>query len=366
MRAVLWLAAFALSCTASQLLADTAKPASELDALFQRDSGWIGADGDFSVPLDGDKTVWLFSDSLVGKVVDGHRTNAVMIHNSIALQHGHERPEFFYGASADGKPDSFIKPIDGKGYYWIFSGTRTKAALYFFLQQVETVNSKSVFGFKMTGTWLAEIANPDNAPAQWKIKQTKLPFGDFSGKGDRVYGSSLLREGDYAYVYGVDGRKVNKRGRDGMIVARVPADKFSDFDEWRFLANGKWQEDWKQVTPLCGPMATEYSVTWLPGVKKFAAVTSEGLSGTIKLRLSPTPIGPWGKPAQIFECPELKWPGKAFCYAAKAHPELATAPDELVITYAANSWDFWQLFRDSRLYWPRFIRFKVATAPEGI
>jgi hypothetical protein len=36
-----------------------------------------------------------------------------------------------------------------------------------------------------------------------------------------------------------------------------------------------------------------------------------------------------------------------------------SAPDELLITYAANSWNFWGLFNDPRLYWPRFVRVNV-------
>ena len=360
MKTAFWLAALGWLFLAGNLLAGSAQPAPELDALFQRESGWIGADGDFSIALGHDTTLWLFSDSLVGSIASGRRTNSTMIHNSIALQHKLERPEFFYGRTPDGKADSFIKPVDDRGYYWLFAGTRTRAALYFFLQQVETVNSRSPFGFKMTGTWLAEVANPDDAPAQWRVKQTKLPFGEFSRQGDLVFGSAVLRDGDFVYIYGVDGRKLRDRERNGMVVARVPPEQFADFSQWQFLADGKWEKDWKMVSPLCGPMATEYSVTWLPGVKKFAAVTSEGLGGTIKLRLGATPIGPWEKPEQIFECPELKWPSKAFCYAAKAHPELAASTNELVITYAANSWDFFQLFKDARLYWPRFIRMKVA------
>jgi hypothetical protein len=27
-----------------------------------------------------------------------------------------------------------------------------------------------------------------------------------------------------------------------------------------------------------------------------------------------------------------------------------------LVTYAANAWDFWDLFKDSWLYWPRFVR----------
>jgi hypothetical protein len=45
----------------------------EWDALFERESGWIGADGNYSIPLGGDTTLWLFSDTFVGKVKDGKR-----------------------------------------------------------------------------------------------------------------------------------------------------------------------------------------------------------------------------------------------------------------------------------------------------
>jgi hypothetical protein len=44
------------------------------------------------------------------------------------------------------------------------------------------------------------------------------------------------------------------------------------------------------------------------------------------------------------------------CYAAKGHPELSIAPNELIITYVANSTDFYKMVADARLYRPRFIR----------
>ena len=42
-----------------------ATPAPELDALFQRTNGWIGADADYSIPLDSRTALWLFGDSIV-------------------------------------------------------------------------------------------------------------------------------------------------------------------------------------------------------------------------------------------------------------------------------------------------------------
>jgi len=44
----------------------------------------------------------------VGRVKDGKRLDARMINNSIALQHGTNAPEFFYGTTAEGKLASFI------------------------------------------------------------------------------------------------------------------------------------------------------------------------------------------------------------------------------------------------------------------
>jgi hypothetical protein len=104
-------------------------------------------------------------------------------------------------------------------------------------------------------------------------------------------------------------------------------------------------------------MPHEYSVTYLPSLKQYIAVYSEeGLSKNILLRLSPEPEGPWGKPMTIFQCPEAEWDESIFCYAAKAHADLSQSPDQLIITYIANSVDFDRVTNDVRLYRPRFLQ----------
>src|SRR5436190_10203176 len=40
-----------------------ASAAPEWDRLFQNTNGWIGADGNYSVPLGNDRVLWLFSDT---------------------------------------------------------------------------------------------------------------------------------------------------------------------------------------------------------------------------------------------------------------------------------------------------------------
>jgi hypothetical protein len=336
------------------------KPAPEWDALFQRDSGWIGADGNYSIPLGKDTTLWLFSDTFVGKVKEGRRVDASMINNSIALQRGTNAPEFFYGTTAEGKPASFIKPQHGakRDYFWLTHGIRTPRGLYFFLVRVVTVRTDTPFGFKVVDSWLAHVSNPDARPPQWDITQTKVPFTRISSEGSLIFGGAVLRDGDYIYVFGGDSRPEAKKAGapNALVVARVLAEQIGDVRQWRFWSKGVWQQDFKQVSPLFPNLGSEFSVSRVPGRKGYAAVYSEGIGGKILLRLAPELTGPWGEPTALYECPEMKWPAKAFCYAAKAHPELTDAPGELLITYAANAWNFWDLFKDARLYWPRFVR----------
>ena len=283
-----------------------------------------------------------------------------MINNSIALQRGTNPPAFFYGSTKDGKPASFITPQHGskRDYFWLMHGARTAQGLYFFLQRVVTVKSGTPFGFKLVDGSLAHVANPDVTPSQWRITQTKVPFTQISAKGALIYGGTVVRDGEYLYVCGGDSRPEARQAGvpHGLVLARVPADALGDFAQWRFYDRGAWQKDSRKVTPLFPDLSNEFSITWLPARKAYAAVYSQGIWGNILVRLAPALTGPWGSPTVVYRCPEMDWPSKAFCYAAKAHPELTRDPGELLITYAANSWDFWNLFKDARLYWPRFVR----------
>jgi hypothetical protein len=309
-------------------------------------------------------TLWLFGDTFVGEVKDGKRVNVRMINNSIALQRGSHRPEFFYRATRDGQPDSFFKPERGKGYFWPFHGARTANGLSLLLHRIETVKTGDPFGFKFVDAWLGHVPNPDDPPLQWRISQKKIPFSKVTSQGALTFGGAVMRDGEFVYVGGGDSRPQTKQTlpQNGMVLARVPADGIADFKQWRFLSHGQWQTDFTKVTPVFAGVASEFSLSYQPAIKQYVAVYMEGgIFGTILLRLAPE--GPWSEPRRVYRCPEQDGPLKNFCYAAKAHPELPAAPDELLITYAVNSWDFWNLFKEARLYWPRFVRLKWATPP---
>ena len=83
--------------------------------------------------------------------------------------------------------------------------------------------------------------------------------------------------------------------------------------------------------------------------------TENGMSENILIRLADHPWGPWSDPATIYRCPEAGWDSSYFCYAAKGHPSLSK-PNELIIAYVTNSFDFGKMVSDARIYRPRFLR----------
>ena len=334
----------------------------EYDALFTRTEGWTGADGAYSLPLTDEVTLWLFGDTWIGPVVDERHKDATMINNSIALQTDKNPAtasvKFFWQTTQQGKPAAFFVPDDGTGFFWISHGIVIGGKLYIFLMHIVKTGEESVFGFKQIGTSLVVIDNPNDDPLEWQIHQHKVPYGRYSKDGNLFFGSAVMKESDFIYIYGADENwSIGPDGRS-MIVARVPAEKIADFKQWRFFSDGQWQVDLTGASKLFAGTATEYSVCYQPSIGRYVTVYTEiGLSKNIMMRLSPTPIGPWSKACRIYECPEVKWYKTYFCYAAKAHPEIS-AKDELIVTYVCNSTDFWQMASDARIYRPRFLKIK--------
>lgn len=338
----------------------SAEPFPKYDSFFDSPKKWNGADGSYSVKLSSTDTLWFYNDTWIESVAGKRRDNAAMINNSIAIQRGKDistaSVKFYWGPVRDGKPTAFIEPTDGKGWFWIYDGITIENQLYVFLMQIVKTDASSVFGFELVGTWLAQVENPRDNPLKWRISQYKIPWGRFSKNGNLFFGSAIVRDGDFVYIYGSNENwKLGESGRR-MVIARVPFGKITDFKEWRFYGNGRWLKDTAGISDIFDGLATEYSVSWQPSIKKYAVVyTENGSSKNILMRLSSSPTGPWSVPYKIYECPEYKWSKNYFCYAAKAHPAIS-ADNELIISYVTNSTDFGEMARDMRIYWPRFIK----------
>jgi hypothetical protein len=337
----------------------------QYDALFERQTGWTGADGAYSVALADDEILWLFGDTWYGEVRQGRHMDAVIIKNSIAIQQGRMPPgasvQFYTGLSPDGSPRAFVQPDDHHGWFWIYDGIRVGKELYLFLVQLERTADRKSFGFKIVGSYLGHVANPGDVPANWRLARYRIPWGRFSAAGDTLFGSSLLKADRHIYIYGTTEVVDGDIRRKSMILARVPETELDRFDRWRFFSAGEWSTDFKKSSGLCSDMANEFSVSYLPALGKYIVVyTEKGFSKNIAMRFAPDPWGPWSAPRRIYACPEAVRNQDVFCYAAKGHPDLSSAPDEIIITYVANSLDFAKVAADATLYRPRFLRVRFA------
>ena len=277
----------------------SAEPAPEWNSKFEGKSGWIGGDGVYSLELGQDRVLWLFGDTLVGTVRDGRRVGAVMVNNTIAIQAGFTPDadlRFVTGSGKNDKPAAVLTPADGKGWFWPQGLLRVGQRLFMFLPQIDKSGDPGVFGFRQVGQWLAVVENPNDDPDKWHVTQHKIPAANFSPDGDRSWGSAVLADEQFIYVYGyVDSKK--GMGSKHLTVSRAPVEKLEDFASWRYLSANGWVETPADAAPLADGLAAEFSVTRLAGGKGFVLVyTQNGLGDRIVGRFSDTPHGPWSAP----------------------------------------------------------------------
>lgn len=357
-----------LSCLVAGLLLVSSSAGAEplgrvdegLNRLFQPDTGWIGGDGGTSVEVAPGRIVWLFSDTFVGLVRDGKRMDATMVNNTAAVQQGTDANslvEFAIRRDDDGNAESLIVPEDGKGFFWIHAAAMAGNRLLIFLVRIEKV-SDDAFGFREVDRWLGVVDNPLDPPTAWHVQQLRIPYELNEKKHLIGFGAAALTVDEDLYIYGIEEQRDRSRGplRRSLIVARVPTAKATDFEQWRFYSDGEWQPDFRRVTPLVNDVASEDSVIRTPDGHQFLLVyTPGGLSKHVQVRTAPRPWGPWSEPTFVYECPEMDWDRRNFCYGAKAHAGLST-DEEFVLTYFTNSTDFWHVAGDARLYWPKFVR----------
>lgn len=341
----------------------SAVAAPDWDAHFQRTSGWIGADGNYSIPVSPDQVLWFFSDTLIGRIENGRRVDSKMMNNSVGVQittPAGPSVEFFHGKTALGEPAALVVPDDPTHWFWLFGGTCVGSRVHLLLWEFEKSPDPGVFGFRHVGVSQAEIENPLDVPTLWKVTRRPLPFTELTPERRVLFGSAVMQHAGYAYIYGVGETPQAKLSPRQMVLARVPLDSLSDHSCWEFRTATGWSADFHEAVSLASGIACEYSVSWLPVMKQFIAIShGDLLSPTIMARFSDQPWGAWTEPVEVWTCPEPASKQGCFAYSGKAHPELSTTDDELILTYAVNSFQFADLFSDPSLYWPRFVRVKL-------
>jgi hypothetical protein len=233
------------------------------------------------VALSPKRTVWLFSDTWVGKIRNGRRTDATIVNNTVGVQEAGGKPvTYTIARDTSGNPTALITPSDGRGWFWLQDGIVDRNRLLLFLNQVEKTDDKSVFGFRSVGLWLGVVTNADASPEFWRVDQMKMSNTVFSEVRTLVWGAAIQPLGDDLYIFGTDERRRKDSLERRMVVARVPKASVSRLDSWRYYGNGIWDKDFRNASPLAEDVGSDYSVT--PFGKGYIAIyTERGLSPRI-------------------------------------------------------------------------------------
>lgn len=367
----------------------TVSEAPEWTQLFHRQSGWIGADGIYSIPLtgsdqpgrsDSSRTLFIFSDTIYGNA-NGREENAGfhMINNSYAILHGSEpitdSLTFYEHSAADGKQKSVFVPdpaIAGIGqYYWLgdgFMNADQEDRLYIFGYRIRNTGA-AVFGFEEVGNTLLTVRPKSPSPKhlgeafkQVQQKTTPLFLRDSIDGTSGSFGAGIFQNtaaagapdpDGYVYVYGVKGK------RKELLVGRVKAAEFDRFDAWRYWDGQSWNPDVKRAATLTDRVSNELSVSPLPDGRYALIFQVDGIGREVAMRVGLSPAGPFGPIVELWSCPEVLENKNYYVYNAKAHPHLSK-PGELLISYNVNSFDFFNdLKNEPTLYRPRFIRLQL-------
>lgn len=363
--------------TRLQTIHFTAEEDEQWTPIFRRTKGWFGADGIFSIPQDGvdsigagknQQTMFVFSDSLIGQVIDNKAHNTVMPHNTVAYMQGNtpsfDGIKFYWNTDITGKPVSMFAPhtpnTQPGDYFWLGDGFVDKAkrnTTYLFAYRIKNV--KGGMGFAEVGNVLIALPQGSKPPfTDQRQMDTPLWFklspddqGSFgAGILNNSQNAKLTNADGYVYVYGVHGRHKQ------VVVARVKPKDFEKFDKWRYFDGKDWNKDLKSAATIADRASNEMSVTPLPNGLYAMVFQLDGMGRMVAMRLGLTPYGPFGPIINLYSTDRFK--EKVITYNAKAHPSLSN-PGELLITYNVNFTDFFhQLNVSPDIYRPRFVRIR--------
>lgn len=354
----------------------TASPAPEWSNLFLRQSGWLGGDGIFAIPLSGrdsqkkDSILFLFSDTVLGEIeAKSLKSGFSMVNNSVALLKG-KTPDAantaFRVAGANGEYRAVFTPKmdqpDKDTYFWLGDGFVNPNAgkdLFIFAYKITNTHDKSAFPFRETGNSLIRVPAGSHFPYADQ-QHYDLPFNDYNAGGETIsFGAGVYNSSKaageapadgFVYIYGTKG--ATKK----LVAARTRPANITSFDQWEFWDGNNWSKNVSEVAALSDSVSNELSVSMLAPGKYALVYQLSSIFPEICIQTGPTPYGPFGPRIVLYKTSADISDPDLFTYNAKAHPALSQ-PGELLISYNVNTFKFLDILpKQPNLYRPRFVR----------
>jgi hypothetical protein len=314
---------------------------------------WLGGDSAYSTVLSPTTALWSFQDTFVGNHGQTSRQGAGMIANSFAYvkcEAGKGSIEYFWRKSANSTQAIFFDDVPNTRF-WPQQPIIYKGLLFAAMTRVQG-------GAEEIGTTLARVSNPYDPPDQWQAQYFELTTLPGLGKGTIVVD-------DYAYLFGSTANQA--------IVARLPLDQLSKpaavpRDLMQYLAaDGQWKpglvaNDAKKLG-FAANVGTSFR--YLKGAGKWLVLftnTAGWPSATISISTAPELTGPWTKPVNVYEVPEMtvgspEYEQDNVCYAGIEHNESNPDPEtQLLFSYTCNSFVLSKQLANMGIYLPKIVK----------
>jgi hypothetical protein len=327
--------------------------AARLEAFFAdratRQTGFGGADGMYSMPLPGGRTLLSLGDTVTGGRIGpvrmkGNRFN--FIRNSQALFDGDTFkvgiPPLWkrvLGRSEWLKPETNGVVADRlKEWYWPADMTQTDEGAQLILNRFASTGPDGRWDWAPVKT---EIATLD--PETLNLKHLRT----VNTTRDVIWGAALLEHNEHTYIYGAASQGQGKE--PALVIARASNQDISS--GWEYLGEGgSWSGDASTAARLPVPVASQFSAVAAKdgGVD---LIVQHGFYAQLEVVHGDAPAGPFHTDqSKKVNLPEVGDP--RFISGALAHPELS---DDSRLVMSTNQNRFGGLGTHASDYRPRWF-----------
>ena len=306
------------------------EPADAWTELFRRYHGWAGADGVYSMPLDGvqiprrsgtstSTTLLTFGDTIVGEVDPAtfKRVQPKMHHFSDALLTGNvpdaDRIDFSFPGQRPGFTAIKLQRKPFQDWrFWLQDGVILNG--YYYSQAMAVKGLTEDYPWWTRGTVLLKVPVTERGPAWQQAQQLPGAYRYLEHRDALVYfGVAYLEHTEqagwanadgYLYIYGryeSAMRPFNPwEQRIELAVARVRPDELEDLSSWQYWTDEGWSPDIEQIQSL-GLGGPELSVTPVEqgALAGNYLLISKHVRTDLYYRVGDSPNGPFG-PALSF------------------------------------------------------------------
>jgi hypothetical protein len=330
---------------------------------FPFKDGWLGGDGDVSVPINKTQTLFIFSDTYVSKNNQRSRTEPgmEMVSNSVAIEtclpNGKTDVHYFWNNMYTSNPGPIFKSYTNRYRYWVNDAFMHKNILYVLLGKIAHKQGQApddIFGFSNAGYTLAKVINPSDPPVQWQMEFIPLP--EFIDPPMGIRSHAIQENFIYFFV---------SRNDNAQFLVRKSLDALANPEKaFEYYAlNKTWKTGIRADdldTVISGFRSN--TVNYHPELNLWIMVCDiKFFDNNIKIRTSPSLTGPWSEEKIIYECPEIT-PGTPsykksnFCYLSRECIQNYDPKNHtMLITYDINNTEFSEIKSNPSIYTPKVI-----------